>query len=289
MSNPKSMDATKPRVESMVNKESIQKQHRVVALVNPRLQCQATCATLIESGVNLVGIVECDPHTSGLPMKSLSRLIKKNGLLRTVSQVIARGVYAFRNRRSDAKLFNQLFDSKAIERTLADWSGTRIACDSYGDAETMEQIQELQPDVLVVHSQSWVTKRVRDIPKTGLVIGGHPGITPFYRGSHSPFWALLHNKPEMVGWTVFHVDKGVDCGDVVRQGQLPIESGDSYMSLNWRGMKHIAQAQADTILKLDQGKSVPRRPHVEIPADSEFGLPGVFSYLRYLRRQTLAR
>ena len=263
--------------------------HRVVALVNPRLQCQATCATLIDSGVNLVGIVECNPHSNGLPIKSFIRLVKKNGLFRTLSQVVARGIYAVRNRRSDSKLFDQLFDQEAIERSLANWSGERIVCESYSDAQTMEKLRELKPDVLVVHSQSWVTKRVRAIPTKGLVIGGHPGITPHYRGSHSPFWALLHNKPEMVGWTVFHVDQGVDCGDVISQGRLPIEPGDSYMSLNWRGMQQIAQAQADAILNLDRGQPVPRQPHEEIPRHSEFGLPGLFSYLRYLRRQTLAR
>jgi len=265
------------------------RKHRVVALVNPRLQCLSTCATLIDAGVNLVGVVESNPRTAGLPLKSLRRLVKKNGLPTTISQVISRCVYTVRNRRSDAQIFDELFHRTAIEDTLAEWSGERIECENYGDAETRTRIRSLKPDILVVHSQSWVTKRVREIPTTGIVIGGHPGITPFYRGSHSPFWALLHNKPELVGWTVFHVNQGVDCGDVIRQGRLNIQPGDSYMSLNWRGMKQIASAQADVILKFDRGEAIPRQPHSEIPRDSEFGLPGVFSYFRYLRRQSAAR
>jgi len=265
------------------------RKHRVVALVNPRLQCLSTCATLIDAGVNLVGIVESNPHTAGLPLKSFQRLVRKNGLLRTISQVISRCIYAVRNRRSDAKIFDELFDRVEIEKTLSKWSGERIECQNYGDAETMRRIRDLAPDILVVHSQSWVTKRVREIPTTGMVIGGHPGITPFYRGSHSPFWALLHRKPELVGWTVFHVNQGVDCGDVIRQGRLNLQPGDSYMSLNWRGMKNIASAQADVVLDFDRGEPIPRKPHREIPEGSEFGLPGVLSYLRYLRRQSVAR
>ena len=48
---------------------------RVVALISPGLHCQYTCAELIRAGVNLVGIVEANTKTAGLPVGTLRRLI----------------------------------------------------------------------------------------------------------------------------------------------------------------------------------------------------------------------
>ena len=260
---------------------------RVVALINPVLHCRSTCAELINQGVNLVGIVEAQTRQAGLPLGTFRRLVKKQGLAATSSQVAARLAYLVANRRADRRIYDQLFDREQIEQTLAAWNGPTIECGDYG--EVIPAIRDLQPDILVVHSQSWVTKRVRDLALKGLVIGGHPGITPHFRGSHSSFWALLNEQPEMVGWTTFHVDKGVDSGDVIVQGRMQVEPGDSYMSLNWRGMKEIAKAQAAAIVEFDRSGRIPRTPHRQIPPDSEYGLPGLRQFLSYRRRQKLAR
>lgn len=262
---------------------------RVVALINPMRHCRATCATLIERGVNLVGIVEARTKRGGLPLATFRRLLKKQGLLPTTSRVAARLAYLAKNRNRDRELYDQLFDSQQIDQTLATRNAPVISCTDYAAADTIASIKNLQPDILVVHSQCWVTARVRALAAKGLVIGGHPGITPHYRGSHSSFWALLQGQPDMIGWTAFHVDQGVDSGAVIMQGRLTAEADDSYMTLNWRGMKKIAEAQAAAILEFDRTGSIPRFPHRQIPPNSEFGLPGLRDYLRYRRVQKLVR
>lgn len=262
---------------------------RVVALINPTLHCRATCAELINSGVNLVGIVEAQTKTTGLPLATFRRLVRKQGLLATASQVAARLAYLSANRSADRRIYRELFDEKAIEATLQAWNGKTLSCSVYHDPDTMKQIRVLQPDILVVHSQSWVTKKVRALAQKQLVLGGHPGITPDYRGSHSSFWAILNRKPEKVGWTAFHLDKGVDTGDVIVQGRLTIQPDDSYMSLNWRGMKEIASALAKSIRQFDETGEIPRNAHRQIPPDSEYGLPGIRQYLSYRRQQDLVR
>lgn len=262
---------------------------RVVALINPVLHCRSTCAELIERGINLVGIVEAQTKTTGLPLATIRRLLKRQGLTATASQVAARVAYLALNRKTDRSIYRELFDREQIESTLSAWRGVTISCRSYGEDSAIAAIDALQPDILVVHSQSWVDRKVRELARKGLVIGGHPGMTPDYRGSHSPFWALLNGEPEKVGWTAFHLDKGVDTGDVIVQGRLTIENGDSYMSLNWRGMKQIAAALGDAILEFDRSGTISRSPHRQIPPNSEFGLPGIRQYLTYRRQQKLAR
>ncbi|MEQ9409292.1 MAG: formyltransferase family protein [Fuerstiella sp.] len=266
-----------------------ERRSRVVALINPVLHCRATCAELIRQGIHLVGIVEAETKRRGLPLATFRRLLKKQGLSLTASQVAARLAYLAEHRRADQDRYRQLYNRVLIEQTLREWNGPVIRCRSYAEPAALEQLQQLRPDILVVHSQAWVTKKVRDTAASGLVIGGHPGITPYYRGSHSPFWALLNNQPDMIGWTAFHVDKGVDSGDVIVQGRLQIQPDDSYMTLNWRGMKQIAQAQAHAIREYDRTGVIPRQPHRQIPPNSEYGLPDLKQYLKYRRDRKTRR
>lgn len=263
--------------------------NRVVALINPVLHCRSTCAELIGAGVNLVGIVEAKTKTGGLPIATFRRQARRHGFKSALSQVAARLAYLATNRKADREIYRSLFDADQISAALNEWSGRVVECGDYSEPHVLSQLTELQPDILVVHSQSWVPKKIREVPSTGLVIGGHPGITPNFRGSHSSFWALLNQQPEMIGWTTFHVDKGVDTGDVIVQGRLDVEENDSFMSLNWRGMKHIAKAQAEAIQQFVQTGEVNRLPHQEITPDSDFGLPGLGDYIRYRRSQSVAR
>ena len=116
-----------------------------------------------------------------------------------------------------------------------------------------------------------MTKSVRSLARDGLVIGGHPGITPRYRGGCSAFWALYNSKPEDVGWTVFNLDSGADTGPIISSGRTLVHHGDSFVSLDWKGMTRIAEEQIRVIAALDQGAPVQLRPREPIPDDSFFG------------------
>jgi methionyl-tRNA formyltransferase len=129
---------------------------------------------------------------------------------------------------------------------------------------------------------------VKELARRGLVLGGHPGITPFYRGSHSAFWAVHNGKPEDVGCTVFLLDDGVDTGPIVRQDRISIEPGDSFMTLSWKGMKRIAELQVEALLGLDEGQDLPRHT-LPIPPDSEYQNPRLLEFLQYRLRQRVVR
>jgi len=262
---------------------------RVVILAGPRVWHRSSCATLIASGANVVGICVADQRAGGLPLRYVWKSLRRIGPLSVLSQIASRVLYRILNGARDAAHLQAIFDSAAIDRILRDWNGATHQTHDYGATETRKWIAALRPDVLIVSTPYWVTKAVRDLALRGLVIGGHPGITPHYRGSHSAFWALLRGKPDDVGYTVFHVANGVDTGDVISQGRVAIEAGDTYFSLAWKAGRLIAAAQAEVLAKLDRGTPVPRQPHASIPPDSEFGVPGLLDYVRYRMVQRLAR
>jgi len=250
---------------------------------------QHTCATLIRSGLNVVGICIADRRTAGLPLNYLMKSARKKGLWPTASRSLARIAYLALNHRRDQAAYKQLFDPRELAETLLPCVDRTHYTDNYSNPETLAWLKQCEADVFVVHTPYWVGKKVRELPRKGIVLGGHPGITPDYRGSHSAFWALYKQKPEDVGCTVFLIDSGVDTGDIVAQERIPVEKGDSFMTLSWKGMIRIAELQATALNSLDQGQDLPRRKITDIPLDSEFDNPTFGEFLRYRLTQKLAR
>jgi methionyl-tRNA formyltransferase len=248
-----------------------------------------TCATLIRSGVEIAGICIADQRTAGLPMRYLWKSGKKKGYWRTASRAVARVVYLAFNRRRDQAVYNRLFNELELRETMKSLEDRIHHTDDYSKPETISWLKACHADVFVVHTPYWVGKKVREIPRKGIVLGGHPGITPEYRGSHSAFWAVYKNRPEDVGCTVFLLDSGVDTGDIVAQERIPVEKGDSFMTLSWKGVMRIAQLQAEAIKKLDSGEELPHRKIASIPERSEFDNPTFGEFLRYRLRQNLVR
>jgi folate-dependent phosphoribosylglycinamide formyltransferase PurN len=262
--------------------------NRIAILCGPRLTHLNTCATLIRGGLNVVGICMADQRTAGLPVKYIYKSIKRKGIWPTFSRTLARVAYKTLNDRKDQAAYKRLYNRAAIEETLKPYNELIYHTEDYGTPRTIEWLKSLNADIFVVHTSYWVGKKVRNLPKKGIVLGGHPGITPDYRGSHSAFWAVYKEKPEDVGCTVFLIDSGVDTGDVVAQERIPVEKGDSFVTLSWKGMIRIAQLQAQTLQNLDAGIELPRRK-ITVTPDSEFDNPTLGEFLRYRMRQQLVR
>lgn len=262
--------------------------HRIVVLCGPGLSHRNTCATLIRQGLHVAGICAADQRKAGLPLPYLLRSVKRKGFWPTLSRSLARLIYQCRNSRRDRAAMARIFDEKAISETLLKWGGPVHHTASYSDPKTIAWLKELKPDIFVVHTSYWVGKKVRNLPSTKIVLGGHPGLTPYYRGSHSAFWAVYFGKPQDVGCTVFLLDEGVDTGEIVVQERIPIAAGDSFVTLAWKGMKRIAELQAAVLSDLDQGIELPRK-RLPAPENSEFDNPTLGEFFQYCLRQRQVR
>ena len=231
----------------MCSEQSNKSGNRIVVLCGPELLHLNTCATLIESGLNVVGICIANQKTAGIPLQYLLKSAKRKGLWPTVSRILSRMLYLAVNARQDRVAYTRLFNQKKIEEVLRPAAGRVHHTANYSSPETMAWLERQQPDVFVVHTPYWITKKVRELPRKRIVLGGHPGLTPQYRGAHSAFWAVYGNKPEDVGCTVFLLSEGVDSGEIVAQERIPVVKGDSFRSLAWKGMIRIAELQAKAL------------------------------------------
>lgn len=261
--------------------------HRVVVICGPDLPHRHTCAVVIERGVDVVGICTLEHRLAGLPLRYVLGRMSRVGPRRVVSQVLARLWYLAGNARRDRESLDRIFDAGAIEAVLGAWKGRRLQAHDIASPEVRDWIAAQAPDVILVHCGALIPPAVLRLAKKGIVIGGHPGLTPYYRGSHSSFWAILKGAPEDVGWSVMLLDEGVDTGGILAQGRLMIEPSDSFVTLGWKGMKALAIAQAELLIGLDRGERLMPR-FVRAPAASYFDNPTLREYAAY-RRTNLCR
>lgn len=261
----------------------------VAILCGPRLPHLATCAILLRAGVEVKGICICDRRTMGLPFRHVWRSLEKKGLSKVAGQILGRLYYGLLNRAKDREIFRRLYDEEEIRGTIARWGGPIHRTRSYVAPETLLWLESLGADLFVVHTPYWVGKKVRELPRRKIVLGGHPGLTPRYRGSHSAFWATYEGRPEDVGCSIFWLDGGPDTGDLVAQERISPAPGDSYVTLGWKAMIRQAELFAQVILEFERGQEIPRHPHESVPEGSYYDLPSLADYLEYRRRQTKIR
>ncbi len=93
--------------------------------------------------------------------------------------------------------------------------------------ETIELLQKINPDVVIVNGCRIVSKKVLSAVDA-VFINTHEGITPRYRGIHGGYWALVNRDLENCGVTVHLVDKGVDTGGILYQAVIQPEKKDNF-------------------------------------------------------------
>ncbi|MDO8874584.1 MAG: formyl transferase [Pseudolabrys sp.] len=77
-------------------------------------------------------------------------------------------------------------------------------------------LRNAAPDLVLVYGASILRSDWLTLPRLGC-LNMHYGVLPFYRSSHSTQFALLHERPDLVGATIHYLDAGVDTGAIVRR------------------------------------------------------------------------
>jgi methionyl-tRNA formyltransferase len=96
--------------------------------------------------------------------------------------------------------------------------------------ENVERIRALRPDVIAVSGARLLSRAIIDIP-TRAAINMHGGLSPYYRGGDSIFWALYNHEPQYVGVTIHLLTLGIDAGPLLYTARPTIEADDDEMTL----------------------------------------------------------
>jgi methionyl-tRNA formyltransferase len=93
-------------------------------------------------------------------------------------------------------------------------------------AEFREELASYQADVFAVTAYGRILPGpLLNMPPLG-TINVHGSLLPKYRGAAPVQWAILNGETE-AGITIMQMDEGMDTGDILLPGAIPIESNDT--------------------------------------------------------------
>ena len=260
--------------------ENMKNNYRIIVLLGSSLPNLNTLSTLLDGNLNIVGAVIANQKELGINTKFLKNAIRKQGFFKVVLQIVERLIYKLINSKKDKKQFENIFNRDEILKNTDVFKANILNTYSYDTPQALDWIKSKNPNLIIIHTSYWVSKKVRNIVN-GNVIGAHPGITQFYRGVHSPFWAIYNEDLDNIGYSIFWVDSCVDSGDLIFQGKIITSKEDSYISLSWKGMAASASNIARILNETEDIDQIPRIKNTKLTKDTIFYHPTIFNYLRY--------
>ena len=105
-----------------------------------------------------------------------------------------------------------------------------IKCGDINSPELIEFLKSIRPDIIAVLGSSVIRQEMISLPAAAM-INIHSGLSPYYRGTWSHVWPLVHREPEYIGVTVHHVNAGIDSGDIIYQTRPRLERDDDLNSI----------------------------------------------------------
>lgn len=127
------------------------------------------------------------------------------------------------------------------------------------DPQSVEVLRRLDPDVLLVLGTSILSPEVLAVPRRA-ALNIHGGGLPDFRGVYMDFWALANDRPDRVGSVIFHLDPGVDTGEIALEEMLELDRSTPLRDLKVANarlrvkltLQALDQVQAGTLPRIDQ-------------------------------------
>lgn len=125
--------------------------------------------------------------------------------------------------------------------------------------ESIERIKQWQPELIIVVSYGQIIPpALLAYPRHGC-INVHASLLPHYRGA-APVQRALMDGVKSTGVTIMFMDKGLDTGDIILQGEVAVDAGINHGELE----EILAGEGADLLLqavrRLAKGEKLPSLP-----------------------------
>jgi folate-dependent phosphoribosylglycinamide formyltransferase PurN len=155
----------------------------------------------------------------------------------------------------------------------------RIEVGNANDPTSIDALRDLDGDVLIVLGTSILGDDVLTSAKR-YALNLHGGALPDYRGVYSDFWALANDRPDRVGSVVFHLDPGIDTGEIALEEMLDVSRSTTLNDIKVANAR-LRATLALKALDLAEAGDLPRSPQ---PAEGgrNWRAPSGFQLLRGL-------
>jgi len=163
----------------------------------------------------------------------LKRRVKRLGVVHVMGQLLFRIIAVTYINKTSKKRFQEILDKNGISETNFPSEKTTEVT-SINSEEGRQLLKELHPDIVVIVTTRILSKKTLESISAHF-INIHAGITPYYRGLHGAYWALINKDEEHCGVTVHLVDAGIDTGNILCQETITdsITPKDNFMSYTY--------------------------------------------------------
>lgn len=122
----------------------------------------------------------------------------------------------------------QIIKKEGIDESdIPDAKIQRVA--SVNDEQAIAAIRAEVPDLIIVCGTRIISKQVLESTEAPF-INIHAGITPYYRGSHGGYWALVQQDKRNCGVTLHYIDTDIDTGSVIGQEKIDVTVNDNFVT-----------------------------------------------------------
>lgn len=132
-----------------------------------------------------------------------------------------------------------------------DHSIPRLVTEDVNSGHVLETLRQLNPDVLLDHGTSIVSKQI--LSTSPLALNLHWGLSPYYRGTHCTEWALLNWDPFNIGVTIHKLTHQIDGGGIAAQQRAQVTASDTVHSLNLQLTVIGTELMSRILMRLDDG------------------------------------
>ena len=112
---------------------------------------------------------------------------------------------------------------------------SRAPLEWFGDA--------LRADRFIVFGASFIKGALCDHLVANRALNIHMGVSPYYRGSSTNFWAMYDDRPDLVGATIHLLSKGLDSGPMLFHALPSPDAVDPFV----HGMRAVQAAHSGLI------------------------------------------
>ena len=156
----------------------------------------------------------------------IKRRIKKLGLIHVIGQLIFQIVICRFLKKAGTERINHIKQEHHLDSNDIP-ANARVDVSSVNSDQTLNLLQAINPDVIVVNGTRIISKRILTCCNP-VFINMHAGITPRYRGTHGGYWALVENNLANCGVTIHLVDPGIDTGAIISQATFKPTSASNF-------------------------------------------------------------
>jgi methionyl-tRNA formyltransferase len=180
------------------------------------------------------GLRICFMGTPEFAVGSLAKIAESNhqvvGVVTAVDKPAGRGR---KINESDVKKF-------ALKNEFPIYQPTNLKA-----IEFQEQLEEMNPDVIVVVAFRMLPKEIWSFPKYG-TFNLHASLLPKYRGAAPIHWAIINGEKE-TGVTSFFIDEKIDTGNIILSKKTSIHPNENVGELYQRLMHSGASLVVETL------------------------------------------